>query len=343
MRRSMDETTTPGKILAVRVGRGGDLVMFTPALRLLLDAFPRATVDLWTAPEGPRTLYGFDARLGKFWVDPRRFPGAWLARARRRSEFAHERYDAAYVFETHPRYAALLRGTHTVVHAMPRHEPAGARVRHFADRCLDVVDATLPADRRGERPWASLPVTDAARTAAGAYLKDHGIHEGETLVGLHLTFSESLRGIFGGAKGRKHRAWSMSEAAKLARVLKDGGVRPIVDVLPRERRILAPFLAQAGDAVTVLSGPSDFERYKALLARLAVLVSPNTGPMHIAAAVGTPVVALFSGWDPADCGPYAPPARVRVLRAEDTSEPGLGLAAIPAAAAFAACREFLPR
>jgi ADP-heptose:LPS heptosyltransferase len=33
-----------------------------------------------------------------------------------------------------------------------------------------------------------------------------------------------------------------------------------------------------------------------VLERLAVLVTPNTGPMHFAAAVGTKVVALFSGW-----------------------------------------------
>jgi ADP-heptose:LPS heptosyltransferase len=61
--------------------------------------------------------------------------------------------------------------------------------------------------------------------------------------------------------------------------------------------------------------------------------------MHVAAAVGTPVVALFSGWDPADCGPYAPPERVRVLRAEDTPHPERGLAAISADAVFAASRD----
>lgn len=97
-----------------------------------------------------------------------------------------------------------------------------------------------------------------------------------------------------------------------------------------------------GDAVTVLSGPPDFERHKALLQKLKLLVTTNSGLMHVAAAVGTPVVALFSGWSPADCGPFVPPGRSAVLRAEDGPRPERGLAAISAEAAFAACVPFLP-
>jgi lipopolysaccharide heptosyltransferase II len=327
---------SPSRILAVRVGRGGDLVMLTPALRLLFDAFPASQLDLWTGAEGPRFLKGFDPRLARFWVDPRRFPQALFARARRARDLRAEGYDRIYVFETHPRYAALLRAAAPALYTLPL-RPAAAPVRHFSDRCLDLVESSLPVAL--PRPWAALPVTDAARAAATTYLAEHGLRGDERLVGLHLTFSESKRGIFAGRRGMKHRAWPMDEAARLARMLAASGVRPVIDVLPAERAMIAPFAERAGDAVTVLSGPPDFERYKALLARLALFVSPNTGPMHVAAAVGTPVVALFSGWDPADCAPFDPPERVRVLRAEDMPQPERGLAAIGADAVFAACRE----
>jgi ADP-heptose:LPS heptosyltransferase len=191
-------------------------------------------------------------------------------------------------------------------------------------------------------------VTESARAAASDYLAAHGLADGDRLVGLHLTFSESARGLFAGRRGLKNRVWSDVAGADLARRLVEHGrsqgrpIRPVVDILPHERGLLAGFLDRAGDAVTVLSGPPDFERYKAVLARLALLVTPNTGPMHIAAAVGTPVVALFSGWSPAECGPFVPAGRARTLRAEDTAEPGRGLAAISAGAVFEACRAFLP-
>lgn len=329
------------RVLAVRVGRAGDLVMVTPALRLLLDGLPGAEVDLLTGAEGPRVLRGFDPRLGRFHLYHRHFPGSLLLWLRLRGALRREGYRRVYLFETDPHYRALAGGLAPEVHALP----AASAARHFSDRCLDLVAPTLGLPR--PRGWAALPVTEAARVAAAGFLASHGLGGDDRLVGLHLTFSESARGPFAGRRGRRNRMWSHAPAAELALRLVELGraqgrpIRPVVDVLPDERGLLAGFLERAGDAVTVLSGPPDFERYKAVLARLAVLVAPNTGPMHVAAAVGTPVVALFSGWSPAECGPFAPPERVRVLRAEDQAEPGHGLSAIPAAAVLEACRDFL--
>ena len=332
----------PRRVLAVRVGRGGDLVMITPALRMLLDGLPGAELDLLTSADGPRILRGFDPRLARFHVYHRRFPGALLRRPRLRAALRLEGYERIYLFESHPHYRALVEGAAAEVHALGAATPG----RHYCDRCLDVVEPTLP--RPQPRGWISLPVTEAARDAASVYLAAHGIADGDRLVGLHLTFSESARGLFAGRRGLKNRVWPDAAGADLARRLVEHGrsqgrpIRPVVDILPHERGLLAGFLERAGDAVTVLCGPPDFESYKAVLARLALLVTPNTGPMHVAAAVGTPVVALFSGWSPAECGPFVPPGRARVLRAEDAAEPGRGLAAIPATAVFEACRVFLP-
>jgi heptosyltransferase I len=332
----------PKRILAVRVGRGGDLVMITPALRMLLDGIPGAELHLLTSVDGPRILRGFDPRLTRLHLYHRRFPGSVFLRPRLRAALRREGYERIYLFESHPHYRALVEGAASEVHALGAAVPG----RHYCERCLDVVEPTLPRPR--PRGWISLPVTEAARIAASGYLAAHGLADSDRLVGLHLTFSESARGPFAGRRGLKNRSWSPAAAADLTRRLVELGraqghaIRPVVDILPRERGLLAGFLERAGDAVTVLCGPPDFERYKAVLARLALLVTPNTGPMHVAAAVGTPVVALFSGWSPAECGPFVPPERARILRTEDTAEPGRGLAAISAAAVFEACRTFLP-
>jgi len=307
------------RILAVRVGRGGDLVMITPALRLLLDAFPGAEVDLWTGPDGPRVLKGFG--LARILVEPRRFPASWFARRRLAAE-TRNCYDRAYVFETDPRRARLVAApsVHVLASASPR--------EHFADRCLDLVEHSLPAPLH--RPWAQLPVDEGARTKAKDYLAQHGLDEAQRLVGLHVTFSGSARGIFARTRDLKHRVWPAAQAAEFARALKRErpDLRCVVDAVPGELPLLAPFLEQAGDAVTLLSGPPDFERYKALLQRLEVLVTPNTGPMHFAAAVGTKVVALFSGWKASECGPFVPAERASIVRAEDMPQGERGLAAI---------------
>jgi ADP-heptose:LPS heptosyltransferase len=255
-------------------------------------------------------------------------------------ELRREGYERAYVLESHRHYRELVEGVAPEIHELE----SSANSRHYSARCMDVVEPTLP--RRLPRGWLTLPVTEAGRSSATAYLAEHGLGDGDWLVGLHLTFSESSRGWF--ASRRKHREWPRVEGADLAGKLYDHGrrrgvaIRPVLDVLPGEREMMAEFRERVGRAVTILSGAPDFERYKGVLERCRLFVTPNSGPMHVAAAVGTPVVSLFSGWSPLDCGPFVPPERSAVLRAEDGPHPERGLASIPAEAVFEACRRFLP-
>ncbi len=331
----------PQRILVVRVGRAGDLVMITPALRMILDAIPDAELHLLGSSEAPRVLRGFDPRITRIHLYHRRFPESLLLPRRTARSLALEGYASAYVFESNPHYGRLVAGAAPRIHAL---EEGGAET-HYAARCLALVESTLAAPP--QRGWIHLPVTDAARAAAHSALAAAGLGPGERLVGLHLTYSESARSPLRDRDGRRHRVWPLDAWAALARGLDQLGrargvaLRPVVDVLPGERALIEPFVRDAGSAVTVLSGPPDFERYKAVLERLALFVTPNTGPMHVAAAVGTPVVALFSGWSPEDSGPFVPPDRVRVLRAEDAGAGGDGLAALPPAAVLGAAAEML--
>jgi heptosyltransferase-2 len=69
--------------------------------------------------------------------------------------------------------------------------------------------------------------------------------------------------------------------------------------------------------VLVAAGETDLVALAGLLARAALLVTNDTGPMHLAAAVGTPVLALFGSTDPAVCAPRgAGPVRVLYERVE---------------------------
>lgn len=326
------------RALVVRVGRIGDVVMVTPALRMLLDGRPHTEVHVLTSAEGRRVLRGFDPRLAAFHLYSRRFFESLLARRRVVRELEAAGFSRVYLFETHSHYAKLLSGLALMTHRFD----VPPRSAHYAARCLDVVEPTL--ERAVARGGLSLPVTEAGRADAAAYLAAHGVAPADVLVGLHLSFSETGRGALASGRGRKHREWSVDRCVELARRLHAHGrttgmpIRPVLDVLPSERPMAEAVRERAGGTVTVLSGAPDFERYKALLARMRLFVTPNTGPMHVAAAVGTPVVALFSGWSPEDCGPFVAPGRATVLRAEDTAAPARGLAAITVDDVFAACR-----
>ena len=116
-----------------------------------------------------------------------------------------------------------------------------------------------------------------------------------------------------------------------------------MDLLPGERNLGERIVKMSGDVISLFTGAPNFERYKATLARMDLLIVPNTGPMHIAAAVGTNIVSLFSIHNPKDCAPFTDESKLSILRAENCSNPELGLAAISAEDVFQASKVFLPR
>lgn len=330
------------RILVVRVGRAGDMVMITPALRAILAAHPHAELHLLTSTDGRRVLRGFDPRITQVLLYERKGLSGPLVRRRLRRAIAAGGYRHIYCFETKASYHRLLAAaTSGTLHALGESDEAG---KNFAERCLWLVLGRTP-----QAPlWVWLPVTEAGRAAARAMLAAAGIHDRTFVVGLHPSFSGLRKSYLRSLGHRRQKAWPLASYGALARMLAEYArergleLRVIADLLPEERPLGEALAAAAAGRVTLFTGPPDFERYKATIARMNLLVTPNTGPMHIAAAVGTPMVALFAELDPRDCGPYTDPARYAVLRAEDMSPPQRGLAAIPSEAVFAACRRFLP-
>lgn len=322
------------KILVVRVGLGGDLVMITPALQVLLAAFPEADFHLLTTGEGRRVLGGFSDRITQTWLYHRRFLRTQLLQRQLSHKFKQEGFTRIFVFEARSFYRSWLQGLAPHYQGMDQRPDGG----HYSLRCLEMVEDSL----RGigteilPRPWISLPVTAGGIEMARALLGQHGIRPGTKLIGLHPTFSGSSFSLFRDRKGVKHRTWPPHNFARLAQLLtrqaaaKGVPLALVIDALPEERRFIEPIISASEDKITLITSPPDFQRFKGYLQELDLLVTPNTGPMHFAAALGTQVVGLFSDWAVDDCGPYVAHDRFEILEARTTAHPELGLAAITA-------------
>ncbi len=338
-----ESTVGKEKILLVRAGRGGDLIMITPALDALLAELPEAEFHLLTTGDGRRILQGYHPRLTRIHLYTRRFPRTLWRQRQLRKEFQAQGYDRVFIFETKPHYRKWLQGMALRVHALQGTWTDG----HYAERCLDLVAEGL--GRPVPRGYVHLPVTDEGRRKARELLTAHGVDPAARLVGLHPTFSGTGLAFFRERHGNRHRMWPAASFARLARLLQGRArlegvpLAVVVDSLPDETRFVRPLVEAAEGAVTLLSAPPDFDRYKGLLSLLDVLVTPNTGPMHMAAGLNTPLVALFSHWSPEDCGPYMESKMVSILRAEDQPGGREGLAAIPPEAVLAKVWPLLTR
>jgi ADP-heptose:LPS heptosyltransferase/glycosyltransferase involved in cell wall biosynthesis len=149
-----------------------------------------------------------------------------------------------------------------------RSEREPNRIEFFLARC----GFGTPTLRR-----PSYRVPDADREWARGWLLEHGIEpDGRPVVCLHLR------------SARAAKDWPLERYAALARRLIDRDERVVT--LERTLRIDAPGIVGAQG----LSLP----RVAALLAACDALIGPDSGPMHLAAAVGTPAVALFGPTNP---------------------------------------------
>lgn len=152
------------------------------------------------------------------------------------------------------------------------------RTRHQVDRYLDVLRPLGIEDAPRLTRLAGNPETDREVAAL--------LHKAKADMGVPLV------GLFPGA-GHDSRRWPLERFAQLAETLdRSDGVRSIIFLGPEERTLISQIKASFPSSSVVLDRLT-IRQLAATLARLAVFVANDTGPMHIAAAVGVPVVLLL--------------------------------------------------
>jgi len=138
-----------------------------------------------------------------------------------------------------------------------------------------------------------LPISTASRNWATQFVAENQPAPGHPLVGLNLGAS------------RPHKRWPTEYFAQLAELLyKEDGVTSVL-MGSREERALAQTVQQQTTVPVIDAvGHTTVAQLPALIARCNVVVSADSGPMHVAVAAGTPVVALIGPTLPHLTGPY---------------------------------------
>ncbi len=287
------------RVLAVRLDSDGDVLITGPAIRSLAQTAD--AVDLLASPAGrvaAKLLPGvarvltFDAAWSGF-VPP---PVDAAAIESLSGELPDRCYARAVIFTSFhqsPLPMAMLTRM--------------AGVPFVAASCVDYPGSLL--DVRHQR--SAVHEVEAAlelAAAAGGRLDpgDDGRLRIQNLsTGRDLTAGRPYVVVHPGASVPS-RALTPEHAASIVEALTAAGWRVVVTGGPAERGLARE---AAGDTGTDLAGDTDLPGLAAVIAGAVCIVVGNTGPAHLAAAVGTPVVSLFSPVVPADrWRPYRVPA-----------------------------------
>jgi|SRR5579872_893890 len=273
-----------GRALVICAGGGaGDVLLATPVARAL-RAGGATTVVALTAPRHR------DVLLGNPELDGVLLDDAGLREMARR--IRRGRFDVAVVTWATPRYVALpwLAGIPERVGQARRiysflftkrvtvRSELGDRRTHWTDILLDYARALgCPS----VDPTPSYSVSEEARRAAQALLRAKGVDGG--YVVLHPTRGVELDG----------RPWPVETLAALALQLRQRFSMPVLLSGTSGDRPIVEAIAERSAARSV-AGETTFAELAALLERARLCVAVDSGPMHLAACLGTPTVGIFA-------------------------------------------------
>jgi lipopolysaccharide heptosyltransferase I len=300
------------RILIVRLSALGDVVHVLP----LLDALRRARPDVhigWLVEEKAASLLADHPQIDRVWVAPRwEVQRLWrerrLAQAARRlltsvRELRAARYELTLDAQCNLRSAAwaLASGARRRIGFAPPYTKEKAhwlstdRVRAPVGgqlKALRNLELLAPLGIEAKSPRALLAVPEAARRQATALRSGLG---GKPVVALHPGVSG-----FGDLK-----RWPAERYSALARRLRDEcSARGLVTWGPGERELAESVVAGSQGAAVLAPAQGSLLELAAVYQACDALVAGDTGPLHLAAALGVPVVGLYGSKDPAIYGPW---------------------------------------
>jgi lipopolysaccharide heptosyltransferase I len=301
------------KILIVKVSALGDVIHTLPALTILRRRYPEAQIT-WLAEPGAAELIRGHPALNRVILWPR---GDWqrygcsgklvrLARSVRAfvRELRDTRYDLIIDFQGSLKAAlwvALARGPRKAGYGPGMHHdeyswlvhnervPAVSNEIHAVERNLLLLEGLgiprLPL-------IYDLAVPPEADQEAGALLAAAGLSADTPFVAIH-------------PRSRwRTKNWPPERFAHVAEGLHAHGLSVVWTGGPDDRADVDAICAALPGRAIRVDGQTPLKTLAAIFRRAQVVLSTDTGPIHIAVAVGTPVVGLFGPTSPASTGPY---------------------------------------
>lgn len=280
-------------ILVVRTDRLGDMVVTTPLFAAIKQAFPSCRVTVLASTAGAAAARAHPA-VDAVEVDPEEAKGSrWggtltLARRLRRLHC-----DAAVVVHSKHRLAAAvwLAGIPVRIGPGQRHysflfnypvvqDHRRPPVRHETAYSLDLLRPLgIEPDYAARPAWRVAPA-DAA--AVEELLAAHGLDATRAVLAVHP------------GHGGSSLNWTPERYAELAdRLATERHMAVVVTGTASDDAIVARVCAVMQEPAVNLAGQLSLPQLAALFARSALYVGSSTGPTHVAAAVGTPIVALY--------------------------------------------------
>jgi len=307
---SISDTLDPNRIrrvLVTKLRHHGDVLLASPVLAALKRHLPDAEIDALVYQD-TRDMLSEHPALSQLHLVTKR--GSLLTEWRLLQSLRSRRYDLLVHLTSSARGAWLARVLRPTVSVAPIHPgklyrnsfthlyPAQPRGRHLVEYNLDALRRIGFWPEDADKKLVLVAGADAERSV-DQHLRDLGLESGKFIL-IHP------------ASRWQFKCWPEEKMAELATRLAERGHPLLFTSGPdaEETGMIQRILERLPFPAPSLAGRLTLKELAALTARARLFIGMDSAPMHIAAAVGTPVVALFGPSGEIIWGPWQVPARV---------------------------------
>ncbi len=335
-------TFAPQRILVIRTDLMGDVILSLPAVHALRRAYPAAQIDMMVLPANVGVIKQDPAITRIVTYDPNiwRRPNAFLSLARYRAFFGligdlrAARYDlclslagdwaSVFAFLSKARRRVGYRGE---AYPFFMTDPVPGRRYRVHQHEVDYIAGLAKAAGgilEGEQRAPVLAISEQARADVKALLEANGVAEGDLLIAAHA-----------GATNGVAKRWPIPHWAALTdQLIAELGAKVVLTGAASDAEITGAVAARMKQTPLDFTGKTTIPQLAALLARCNLVISGDSGPLHMAGAVGTPVIAIHGPTAPELSGPVGKDATVLRL--------GIWCSPCYDASFWAVCRFFNP-
>jgi lipopolysaccharide heptosyltransferase II len=312
------QTFHPQHILVIRLDLIGDLVLSLTVVQALKRTYPNAELDLLATPASADVvaplagaMFTYDPNI---WRRPKTLfqPKNWRDLQTLLHRLHERNYDLA--ISVYGQWAAILsvlsgakrrlgfgRESYPglMTDSVPgRHWRLGDN-KHEVDYCLDLAQAAgaivTPADR-----IPHLSVDPQSTQQIEQLLRQEGWQDDKPLIACHISSNNG-----------QSKRWPLPYwATLLDRLIREEGVQIVLTGAPSDLPLVENVICRMREHPINLAGKTSLPQLAALLKHANLLISGDSGPIHIASALGTPTVGLYGPTNPALTGPVSPNATV---------------------------------
>ena len=284
-------------VLIVRLGALGDVVHAIPAAAALRAAFPEARID-WLVDARHRGMVDLVTAIDRVLVVPRSSVGGWTHAVR---DLRQVRYDVALDLQGLLKSAVLARASGAT-------RVIGFSIWHLREKTARPFysEAGAAADGQAEhvihknlRLLRTVGVTDERITFPLAHVESPAVAAVRSAIG-----TQPFAMINPGAAWPNKR-WPPDRFGEVASFVRDIRGLPSIVLWGPGEEPLAQAVVDASSGAARIAPPTSIADLLALGREASLMVSGDTGPLHIAGAAGTPTVAIFGPTDPHRNGPWS--------------------------------------